>query len=210
MLPLEPYFKDKACLVLSDTSSNLFQGRTVLPNGKYAAINDPWGNVAGLFDLSIGIPVAEYEYSPFGQALRAMGIMATNNPFRFSTKYCDDETGLLNFGYRYYSSNLGRFLNRDPKDELGRLQLASAIAKSAIPMWSYVGQLIGVPGKYRELTPNTPVGLAQSNEREDADYRDSCESGNIFSHRKGNPSFGGSGDSSFAPQTTPAKWKYRH
>ena len=88
--------------------------------GKYAAINDPWGNVVGLFDMNLGIPMAEYEYTPFGEPLRAMGVMATNNPWRFSTKYYDKETGLLNFGYRYYSPSLGRFMNRDPKDEPGR------------------------------------------------------------------------------------------
>jgi RHS repeat-associated protein len=87
----------------------------------YPAINDPWGNVVGLFDFLAGNPVAQYEYSPFGEPLSAIGYMATNNPFQFSTKYCDNETGLYNYGYRYYSPSLGRFLNPDPKDELGRL-----------------------------------------------------------------------------------------
>jgi RHS repeat-associated protein len=159
--------------------------------GKYAAINDPWGNVVGLFDLNVGIPVAEFEYTPFGEPLRAMGIMAANLPWRLSTKYFDRETGLLNFGCRYYSPSLGRFLNRDPKDELGRLQLSAPLSGGTAPVWNYIGQLVGVPGKSSGLTPCTSVGMAQSNERQDGRYRDSAEPGDIFAHRKGNPAYGG-------------------
>jgi RHS repeat-associated protein len=39
--------------------------------------------------------------------------MAKANPFRFSTKYQDDESDLLYYGYRYYSASAGRWLSRD-------------------------------------------------------------------------------------------------
>jgi len=51
---------------------------------------------------------------PFGEVLRATAPMAKVNPFRFSTKYQDDETDLLYYGYRYYSAGTGRWLNHDP------------------------------------------------------------------------------------------------
>lgn len=38
-----------------------------------------------------------------------------------STKYTDDETGLVYYGYRYYAPELGRWLTRDPVDELGAM-----------------------------------------------------------------------------------------
>jgi RHS repeat-associated protein len=41
------------------------------------------------------------------------GPMAKTNPFRFSTKYQDDETDLLYYGYRYYNASTGRWLSRD-------------------------------------------------------------------------------------------------
>ena len=44
---------------------------------------------------------------------------ASENPFRFSTKYYDIETGLYDYGYRYYNSSMGRFVNRDPIKESG-------------------------------------------------------------------------------------------
>jgi RHS repeat-associated protein len=40
--------------------------------------------------------------------------MAKPNPFRFSTKYQDDEADMLYYGYRYYNANVGRWLSCDP------------------------------------------------------------------------------------------------
>jgi len=45
--------------------------------------------------------------------------MAKNNPFRFSTKYQDDESDLLYYGYRYYKPSTGTWPNRDPLGERG-------------------------------------------------------------------------------------------
>ena len=50
----------------------------------------------------------------FGEVIRATGPMAKANPFRFSTKYQDDESDLLYYGYRYYNANTGRWNSRDP------------------------------------------------------------------------------------------------
>jgi uncharacterized protein RhaS with RHS repeats len=44
---------------------------------------------------------------PFGELIRATGPMAKLNPFRFSTKYQDDETDFLYYGYRYYNPSTG-------------------------------------------------------------------------------------------------------
>jgi len=51
---------------------------------------------------------------PFGELIRATGPMAKANSFRFSTKYQDDETDLLYYGYRYYNASPGRWLSTDP------------------------------------------------------------------------------------------------
>jgi RHS repeat-associated protein len=56
---------------------------------------------------------------PFGEVIRATGPMAKANPFRFSTKYQDDETDLLYYGYRYYNTTAGRWISRDPIAERG-------------------------------------------------------------------------------------------
>ena len=45
--------------------------------------------------------------------------MPSSTRFRFSTRYQDDETGFIYYGYRYYSANSGRWLTRDPIEEQG-------------------------------------------------------------------------------------------
>ena len=77
------------------------------------------GNLVALADSVTGALTAQYEYDPFGNPLRVTGVAAGANPFRFSTKYTDAETGLVYYGYRYLSTEKGRWLSRDPLDEGG-------------------------------------------------------------------------------------------
>jgi RHS repeat-associated protein len=83
------------------------------PSTHFAAC-DGNGNVAALVKGSDGTLSARYEFGPFGEVIRATGPMAKANPFRFSTKYQDDETDLLYYGYRYYDPSTGRWDSRDP------------------------------------------------------------------------------------------------
>jgi len=77
------------------------------------------GNVLALVDTATGGTLARYEYGPFGEALRVSGSLAAANPIRFSTKYTDEETGLVYYGYRFYSPSAGCWLGRDPIEEAG-------------------------------------------------------------------------------------------
>ena len=83
------------------------------------------GNVAALVNAADGTVAANYDYGPFGEVIRATGPMAKVNPFRFSTKYQDDESDLLYYGYRYYKPSTGTWPNRDPFGELGFELVAS-------------------------------------------------------------------------------------
>ncbi|WP_124330506.1 polymorphic toxin-type HINT domain-containing protein [Desulfonema ishimotonii] len=83
---------------------------------------DANGNVGQLVDES-GVIVAHYEYDPFGNEIRADGAGAQDNPFRFSTKYLDAETGFYYYGFRYYVPKIGRWINRDPLGEEGGYNL---------------------------------------------------------------------------------------
>ncbi|MBK8267635.1 MAG: hypothetical protein IPK83_04760 [Planctomycetes bacterium] len=85
-----------------------------------------------------GYVSAKYEYDPYGGTLLAVNNYGIDNPFRFSTKFYDaqpstaaaGERGLYYYGYRYYSPRLGRWVNRDPREELGGLNLHSFVANS--------------------------------------------------------------------------------
>jgi hypothetical protein len=68
-------------------------------NSYYPAY-DGNGNLTAMVLASSGAAVAKYEYSPYGELLTSTGTYASTNPFRFSTKYTDSETGLSYFGYR--------------------------------------------------------------------------------------------------------------
>jgi len=74
---------------------------------------DANGNVTDLVDANGNI-VAHYEYDAFGNTTAVTGDMANANPFRFSTKYLDTETSLYYYGYRHLSTELGRWVSRDP------------------------------------------------------------------------------------------------
>ena len=50
---------------------------------------------------SDGTVAAHYEYDPFGNTTASSGASAGVLPHRFSSKYLDEETGLVYYGYRY-------------------------------------------------------------------------------------------------------------
>ena len=84
---------------------------------------DHLGNVGQVVDLdaasATAAVVAHYEYDSYGNVVTQSGPYADTNAFRFSSKYHDAGTGLVYYGYRYYSPRLGRWLNRDPIGEWG-------------------------------------------------------------------------------------------
>mgnify|MGYP000928638826 CR=1 FL=1 len=76
------------------------------------------GNVSELLDGQGSIK-AHYEYDAFGKETLAVGAWAQENTYRFSTKPWDPVTDLNYYGYRFYQSKKGRWINRDPVEEDG-------------------------------------------------------------------------------------------
>jgi RHS repeat-associated protein len=66
--------------------------------------------------------------------------MATLNPFGFSTKYRDSETGFLYYGYRYYDPATGRWPNRDPLEEGGGINLYGFVGNDPLSRVDVLGQ----------------------------------------------------------------------
>ncbi len=99
---------------------------------QYLAAIDGGGNETGLIDKSDGSVAAVYEYGPYGEPLRAEGPYVAENPFRYSSKYTDVESGLVYYGLRYYSPTTGRFINRDPIGEAGGLNLYGFVGNDPI------------------------------------------------------------------------------
>lgn len=78
------------------------------------ATYDGNGNITALINAVDKSLTARYEYSPYGELLRTTGQFARQNPFRFSSKFWDEESGLLYYGCRYYSAAFGKWIGRDP------------------------------------------------------------------------------------------------
>jgi len=77
-------------------------------------------SVAALTDSAGGV-VERYTYSPYGQVtvLNGAGAVtgfasAYGNPWTFTGRRLDSETGLMYYRARMYSTELGRFVGRDP------------------------------------------------------------------------------------------------
>ena len=101
------------------------------------------GDVTLLVNTATGQSAATYDYGPFGEPLRQSDAYAMLNPFRFSTKYTDDETGLLDYGHRHYDPSVGRWLNRDPIFENGGYNLYGFVRNSAISFTDFLGMKEG-------------------------------------------------------------------
>ncbi len=106
----------------------------------YLYTYDANGNVGEMIDADDGSIGAHYEYDPFGNVLLAPGSMAKKNVFRFSTKYTECETNLHYYGYRYYYSELGRWINRDPIQEEGGFNLYRFVSNDGINGNDYLGK----------------------------------------------------------------------
>ena len=111
-------------LATEDTASTT----TTAPDDRtFIYCYEPNGNVGQLVETTTGTNygtiAAKYEYDPYGKRINSATPGEYDQPYRFSTKPVDDETGLGYWGYRYYSYDLGRWISRDPIGERGGLNL---------------------------------------------------------------------------------------
>ena len=84
------------------------------PESKYFHHIDLVGSIRAITDIS-GTVVASYEYEPFGMITLSSGTDEDN--LGFAGKRLDIGSGLSYFGARYYDSDMGRFISRDPAQD---------------------------------------------------------------------------------------------
>ncbi|MEQ1933828.1 MAG: RHS repeat-associated core domain-containing protein, partial [Fimbriimonadaceae bacterium] len=110
-----------------------------------APLFDGNGNVLAYAVCSTGQVLARYEYDPFGKLLikDEDTSVAGRLHHQFSTKYCDAETGLSYYGYRYYSAELGRWVSKDPIAEKGGINLYAMCSNDALSMIDPDGRTAG-------------------------------------------------------------------
>lgn len=98
---------------------------------------DGLGSVVALSDSSANI-VEKYEYDVFGAATirdasnEQRDTSDVNNPYMFTGRRYDDETGLYYYRFRYYNPEIGRFLQTDPIGYAAGLNLYTYVRNNPI------------------------------------------------------------------------------
>jgi len=129
------------------------------------------GNITMLID-NAGTPnvTASYRYDPFGNSISATGTNAVNNVYRFSSKERHAGSGMYYYGYRFYDPNLQRWLNRDPIEEMGGINLYTYVANTPISFADLFGLKDTMP--YPGIRPRPPTSPPSPPEDDDGDGGD--------------------------------------
>src|SRR5439155_13167286 len=106
--------------LLARTDHGLLTTGNGIPHAFYHS--DGNGNITALLNDKQLI-LARYAYDPFGNILSKAGPLADANTYRFSSQEYHQQSGLLLYLYRAYDPNLQRFINRDPIEEAGGINL---------------------------------------------------------------------------------------
>lgn len=103
------------------TAQYFSRGQTIGgTTNKYCYTLDHLGSVRELTDSS-GVIQAQYSYDPYGQVTKLQGSLASD--FQYAGYFFHAPSGLNLTLNRAYSSALGRFINRDPIEEDGGVNL---------------------------------------------------------------------------------------
>ena len=105
-------------------------------NGSTFYHADGIGNITALIDSQENI-VARYLYNPFGKLIGQSGPLAPANVMQSSSKPA--YRGLVDFGLRWYSPDLDRWLNQDPIGERGGINLCRFVRNNPIGTIDYWG-----------------------------------------------------------------------
>jgi len=113
-----------------------------------------------------------YQFSAFG--LREItdadwveqGSSSYDFDFGFHGQFLDDETGYYNYGYRYYSPQIGRWLSQDPIEEAGGVDLYGVVGNNVANDLDYLGLLRFGCGPCPDGTSET----SELTQKEDFDY----------------------------------------
>ena len=112
---------------------------------------DGLGSVTGLTSSGEAV-VATYEYDVFGAMKNQTGSVV--NPYRFTGREYDEESGLYYYRARYYGPSLGRFLSPDPIGFAGGINLYTYVQNNSVNLADPLGLEELKPPVYPWPTPD--------------------------------------------------------
>gem|GEM_PF-3291269 len=100
---------------------------------KLGVIRNRQWSITALYDTSTGTVVERYAYTPFGHrtiyapnGTTVRTASSYNNPYGYTSRRHDDESGLMYFRARYYDRVTGEFTSRDPLEFVDGMSLYRA------------------------------------------------------------------------------------
>ena len=117
----------------------------------YIPCYDHNGNIV-FYISEIGALAAQYTYDPYGNIIESSGPLADVFSFGFSTKYFDREIGMVSYQQRVCRPDFGRWLNRDPIEEEGGVNLYGFCGNATVCFFDDIGaqfRFAGDPNKYK-------------------------------------------------------------
>ena len=112
---------------------------------KYYYHSDGLGSITDLTD-STGAVKQSYVYDSFGQIVQTAG--SVTNPYTYTGREFDSESGLYNYRFRYYDPHVGRFLQEDPIKSINPYPYADNNPLTFMDPWGFKSTVIGKVGEF--------------------------------------------------------------
>jgi RHS repeat-associated protein len=142
-----PYYIDAIAVRYQDANANGDYNQT---NEIQYYAHDANYNATGQVDAA-GNLIERYTYTGYGHLIvmnasfTAIPSSMTNNPYTFTGRRLDSETGLYYYRNRFYHAQLGRFISRDPIEYAGGPNLYEYVASSPLTKTDPYGESLVDP-----------------------------------------------------------------
>jgi RHS repeat-associated protein len=154
-----------------------------------AALTDGSGNVTERYGFSaFGVRrIMAPDWSP-------VSVSECDFEFAFQGQFLDTETGFMDYGYRYYSPYLGRWLCKDPIMEKGGANLYAADGNNTVNKVDYLGRQSACPDNAfgAPADPKNPTDPTDPNNPNNNGNDDGAPSAIIINPKQADGDDGGS------------------